>query len=143
MAASVSSGDEDAELSDINVTPLVDVVLVLLIVFMITVPAVVGSAPIDVNLPQPGAASAGELAPMTVFIRSAGEGRLTLAINDEPTNKDRLTALIRQLDYPAAEIPIIVQAGPGLSYGDVVSVMDMLNSIGLRKLALDTQNIGQ
>jgi biopolymer transport protein TolR len=144
MAASVSSGDEDGELSDINVTPLVDVVLVLLIVFMITAPAVVGSAPIDVNLPQPGAVAAtAELSPMTVFIRPGAEGRLSLTINDEPTNKDRLVAMINRLDVDPAEIPITVQAGEGLSYGDVVGVMDMLNSIGLRKLALDTQNVGQ
>jgi len=58
MAGSVSSGfsdDDDGSMSDINVTPLVDVTLVLLIVFMITVPAIVGSAPIKVDLPETSA----------------------------------------------------------------------------------------
>ena len=56
MAGSISSSstyeDEAAPLSDINVTPLVDVTLVLLIVFMITVPAIVGTAPVKVDLPE-------------------------------------------------------------------------------------------
>ena len=53
MAGGTSSSYADDEaLSDINVTPLVDVTLVLLIVFMITVPAIVGSARVKVNLPE-------------------------------------------------------------------------------------------
>ena len=56
MAATLSSEsgytDDGGPLSAINVTPLVDVTLVLLIVFMITVPAIVGSAPVKVDLPE-------------------------------------------------------------------------------------------
>ena len=55
MAGSISSGysdEDDGALSAINVTPLVDVTLVLLIVFMITVPAIVGSARVKVDVPE-------------------------------------------------------------------------------------------
>jgi biopolymer transport protein ExbD len=111
---------------------------------MITVPAVVGSAPIDVNLPEDGAVAANAEIPMqTIWIRRGTEDRLALAINDLPTNKDDLIELIEKLGFPPEEIPITVRAGPGLTYGDVVAVMDMLNSIGLRKLALDTKNVEQ
>src|SRR6188472_3057055 len=100
MAASVGSGfgdDDDAMLSDINVTPLVDVVLVLLIVFMITVPAIVGSAPIEVSLPETGAvAAADELPPMTVSIKRV-EGQLVIYLNEQKTDQAGLTAMIKKL----------------------------------------------
>ncbi len=141
MAASVSSGDDgDGTMSDINVTPLVDVVLVLLIVFMITIPAVVGSAPIVINLPEPGSVSAvADIPPMTVNIQRAGQNQLALYINDRPTNKDDLVTLFKTLGLPPEDQPITIRASQTLDYGEVIGVMDMLHSIGLRKISIDTQ----
>ena len=78
MAASLSSSyrdDDDGSLSDINVTPLVDVVLVLLIVFMITVPAIVGSARVKVDLPETTAVAANsEILPFVFALRPGENG---------------------------------------------------------------------
>jgi biopolymer transport protein ExbD len=144
MAASTSTfGDEDdGVMSDINVTPLVDVVLVLLIVFMITVPAIVGSAPIKVNLPESGAvAMASELAPMTISVQRSGDGKLAIFVNDRPTNKEGLVTLLKSIGLPPADQPVTLAADQSLAYGDVISVMDMLHSIGLRKIAVDTRHV--
>jgi biopolymer transport protein ExbD len=144
MAASVSGfGDEDdGTMSDINVTPLVDVVLVLLIVFMITVPAIVGSAPIKVNLPESGAvAMASELAPMTIAVKRAETGQLAIFVNERPTNKQGLIALLKEIGLPPENQPVTLAADQALPYGDVISVMDMLHSIGLRKIAVDTRHV--
>ena len=76
-------------MSDINVVPLVDVVLVLLIVFMITVPAIVGSAPIKVDLPETtDAAMAGnEDLPLHLFLKreQIGQRRAVSATTRRPT----------------------------------------------------------
>lgn len=145
MAASVSSGfgdDDDGVMSDINVTPLVDVVLVLLIVFMITVPAIVGSAPIKVNLPESGAvAPASDLAPMTISVQRSGEGKLAIFVNERPTNKENLISLLKSIPLPPENQPVTLRADQSLPYGEVIGVMDMLHSIGLRKIAVDTRHV--
>jgi biopolymer transport protein ExbD len=142
MAASVGGFDDDAALSDINVTPLVDVVLVLLIVFMITVPAIVGSAPIKVNLPESGAvAMASEIAPMTISVQRGATGRLAIFVNERPTTREGLVALLKQIGLPPEDQPVTLAADRSLAYGEVIGVMDMLHSIGLRKIAVDTRHI--
>jgi biopolymer transport protein TolR len=144
MAASASFGDDDGggAISDINVTPMVDVVLVLLIVFMITVPAIVGSAPIKVNLPESGAvAPATELAPMTVSVQRGSEGHLAIFVNERPTDKEGLIALLKDIGLPPADQPVTLAADQSLAYGEVIGVMDMLHSIGLRKIAVDTRHV--
>jgi biopolymer transport protein ExbD len=144
MAASVGGfGDEDdGVMSDINVTPLVDVVLVLLIVFMITVPAIVGSAPIKVNLPESGSvADATELPPMTISVQRSASGNLEIYVNERPTNKDGLIAMLKSIGLPPENQPVTLAADQSLAYGEVIGVMDMLHSIGLRKIAVDTRHV--
>jgi len=144
MAASTSgfSDEGDGVMSDINVTPLVDVVLVLLIVFMITVPAIVGSAPIKVNLPESGAvAPATELPPMTVSLKRTESGELVLYLNDQATDEKGLRKLIKDLGLPPEEQPVTLAADKTIPYGDVISVMDVLHEIGLRKIAVDTRHV--
>lgn len=143
MAASSSSSfDDDGVMSDINVTPLVDVTLVLLIVFMITVPAIVGSAPIKVNLPESGAvAPASELPPMTVSVQRSDSGAIAIFVNERPTNKEGLRAMIKSLGLPPEEQGVTLAADKGLPYGEVIGVMDMLHELGLRKIAVDTRHV--
>ena len=143
MAGSASgfSDDDDAVMSDINVTPLVDVVLVLLIVFMMTVPAIVGSAPIKVNLPDTGAvAPAAELPPMTVSVKRVDD-KLAIFINERPTDEAGMRALVKEIGLPPEDQPVTLQADKDLAYGDVITVMDMLHEIGLRKIAVDTRHV--
>jgi biopolymer transport protein ExbD len=143
MAGRASSGfDDDDMMGDINVTPLVDVTLVLLIVFMITVPAIVGSAPIDVNLPESGAvAMADELPPMTVSVKRDDAGQLVLYLNERPTDEAGLRSLIKELGLPPEEQPVTLAADKSLPYGDVIRVMDLLHEMGLRKIAVDTRHV--
>src|SRR6185295_10435146 len=95
MAASISSGDDEGGvMSDINVTPLVDVVLVLLIVFMITMPTIIGTTPIHVNLPETQRQELAKLEamPLDLFIKRAPSGGLALYLgqNPEPQNEESL-----------------------------------------------------
>ncbi len=143
MAASVSSGDDgDGTMSDINVTPLVDVVLVLLIVFMITIPAVVGSDPLDVNLPTTGAVKPADvIPPMSITIQRAGENSLTFFVNDEQTTKEGLLAVVQDKGLPPEDQAVALRADAALEYSEVIEIMNMLHSIGMRKIAIDTHHV--
>jgi biopolymer transport protein ExbD len=144
MAGSLgSSYDEDDIMSDINVTPLVDVTLVLLIVFMITVPAIVGSAQIKIDLPESTAAdpTVAEL-PLHLAVRREPSGEVGIYLNDQRTDESSLKKLIASLIQPGSEQPAFLAADKGLAYGEVVKVIDLLNSMGLHKISLETKRAG-
>jgi biopolymer transport protein ExbD len=145
MAGSASgfSDEDDGAISDINVTPLVDVTLVLLIVFMITVPAIVGSAPIKIDLPNSTAVEmASELPPMTVSVRREEDGTQVIYLNDRKTNIEGLQALIKEIGMPPENQPVTLAADKMIPHGDVIQVMDLLHSMGLKKIAVNTSHVG-
>lgn len=145
MAGSQFVDEDGATLSDINIVPLVDVVLVLLIVFMITVPAVVGSAPIEVNLPETQHAAMGISAdlPLRLSLRREAGGGIALYREDRPSGEADLRALVQ--GYPAGmEKPeTFLAADKTIPYGEVVRIIDLLGSLGLTKLSLDTRHVQQ
>ena len=123
-------GRARAPMAEINVTPLVDVMLVLLIIFMVTAPLLTAGVP--VNLPQSKAgALKQDQEPVTISIEQSGE----VFIGDEqvPTTElaSRLTA-IAERDPPQ----IFLRADRTLDYGAVMGVLGELNRAGLNKVAL-------
>jgi biopolymer transport protein ExbD len=145
MGASAGSGfsdEDDAVMSDINVTPLVDVVLVLLIVFMITVPAIVASAPIKVDLPTSGSVEmASELPPITVSVRRGDDGKVQIFLNDNQTDDAGLKQAVEELGLVKADQRVNLAADRGIAYGDVIRVMDLLHGLGLKKISVDTKHV--
>jgi biopolymer transport protein ExbD len=146
MAGSISTGtgyeDDAAPLSDINVTPLVDVTLVLLIVFMITVPAIVGTAPVKVDLPESTAiAPATEKIPLVFSLKRGASGELELYLNAERTDEAGVRRYFRDRGLPDDDQHVSLSADKGIAYGEVVTVVDLLRSIGLKKLSLDTRHV--
>ena len=140
MAGSVSSSydDDGAVVSDINVTPLVDVVLVLLIVFMITMPAMIGSAPIKVDLPETSQITAtAEKLPLNFTLKKEAGG-LKLYVNDNVADDGFLKQVLRTMQ-PLDEQTITLSADRDIPYGEVVKVMDRLAGFGLHKIALNTK----
>jgi biopolymer transport protein TolR len=125
-----------APMAEINVTPLVDVMLVLLIIFMITAPLLVAGVP--VNLPDSRAgALAQEQKPISVSLDESGK----IYVNDEetaaaalPGRLDLLAASVKGADQPQ----VYLRADRGLDYGQVMRVMGELNRAGLNKVALVT-----
>ncbi len=144
MAVQSSFGEDDMPaLGDINVVPLVDVVLVLLIVFMITVPAIVGSAPIKIDLPETTEAALGttEDLPLHLFLKRDPSGETVLYLNETPTTIASLRSLLNGYTKSAEKPPTFLSADSNIPYGEVVKVMDMLSSLGLHKLSLDTKHV--
>ena len=118
-------------LSDINVTPLVDVMLVLLIVFMVTAPML--AAGVKVNLPQ--ARTAQPLPPKEPVVVTVGrDGVVTLGT--EEVGRDHLAGLVKaRLDGDATRV-VQVRGDRDASYGDVVGVIDLLAGGGISRIAL-------
>ena len=146
MAGVASSYDDDGgAISDINVVPLVDVVLVLLIVFMITVPAIVGSAPIKVDLPETTDAAMGttEDLPLHLTLRRETSGEVVLYLNDSPTNAAGLRSLLNGYGESKSKPATFLAADRTIPYGEVVKVIDMLGSLGLHKISLDTKHVAK
>ena len=119
-------------LADINVTPLVDVMLVLLIIFMVTAPLLVTGVP--VNLPS-SKAGALDQKDQPVQISLDGKGRIFVDKDEVAQSRlgDRFVALAAE---GAPERQVYVRADKGLDWGQVMAVMGELNKAGLNKVAL-------
>jgi biopolymer transport protein ExbD len=145
MASSFTAGyadEEDGSLSGINVTPLVDVTLVLLIVFMITVPAIVSSARLKVDLPETTTVAADtEQTPLTFVLKRLASGPVLLYLNNAPIDEAGVRNLFSQSIDRNAERQASLSADRGIEYGEVVRVVDLLESLGLHKLSLDTRHV--
>ena len=117
-------------LADINVTPLVDVMLVLLIVFMITAPMLAAGLP--VNLPQ--ARTAQPLDPKEPVIVTVGkDGKLSLA--SDPIARDKLAEAVRA-KLGSDTRAVHVRGDREAAYGEIIAVMDELARNGLTRIAL-------
>jgi len=123
-----------APMSEINVTPLVDVMLVLLIIFMVTAPLLVAGVPID--LPESRAGALDQQAKPVQIAMDAG-GRIT--IDDSPVadaELPRTLANIAAQPQPPEGRRIYLRADRTLDYGRVMRVMGELNRAGLNRVAL-------
>lgn len=124
-----------APMSEINVTPLVDVMLVLLIIFMVTAPLLVAGVPI--NLPD-SRAKALDQGEKPVQISLDTEGRLFVD-KDEVAAADlpaRLAAIAAKGEPQGPQV--YLRADRGLDYGEVMRVMGEINRAGLNRVALVT-----
>lgn len=118
-------------LSDINVTPLVDVMLVLLIVFMITAPML--AAGVKVNLPQAKAAQPLKpKEPVVITVSKDGKSH----VNADEVPLELLVATVKAKLAGEEEHVIHIRGDKEAAYGDVVAVMDLLASNGMTKLAI-------
>jgi biopolymer transport protein ExbD len=140
--------DDDGVFAEINITPLTDIFLVLLIIFMVTSSVIVNQTPggggakagLKVNLPKGGAS---DVTPTErdLSIAILADGRLVVSgdVIDE-------TELRTVLDKTRAESPdtlVIVQADEGVPHGKVVEVMELAKAAGLAQLAIGVREPGQ
>jgi biopolymer transport protein TolR len=126
-----------APMAEINVTPLVDVMLVLLIIFMVTAPLLTAGVP--VNLPESRAKALDqEQKPVQLAIDDKGQ----IFVDDEPVDDAGLAAMLEQVaarkGADGKPPQIYLRADQGLGYGKVMRVMGELNRVGLNRVSLLT-----
>jgi biopolymer transport protein TolR len=119
-------------MAEINVTPFVDVMLVLLIVFMVAAPLLTAGVPIDLPDSQAKALDQEDNKPLEVSLRSDG----TLFVGETEVQQERLVVLLNSMTNNDAERRIYIRADEGLDYGNVMQVLGAINGAGFRKVAL-------
>lgn len=139
MAGKVGGGDDDI-LSEINVTPLVDIMLVLLIIFMLTSEAVtekVRRPTIDVELPT--AASGQEKPPQPLSVVINNEGLLFL--NGEETTELKLREAVKAAVAGSRGQPpeAVISADKRIAHGHVVRIIDTIRVLGVTNVAINTK----
>ena len=133
-------GNRRAPMAEINVTPLVDVMLVLLIIFMITAPLLVSGVPVD--LPD---SRAGALKQDNTPVQVSLDGKGRLFIDEQAIADDGLAAKLTAIrEARAADEPrVYVRADSRLDYGRVMRVVGEVNAAGFTKVALVSEGTGQ
>ncbi|AYF89178.1 biopolymer transporter ExbD [Pseudomonas sp. BN415] len=128
-----STQDNDEVLSEINVTPLVDVMLVLLVVFIVTAPLLTNAIPI--NLPKTEAVAPPEQKdPLVVSIDGTGK----LFINKDEIQPDLLQTSLEAAKTKDPELRVQLQADDQVDYGAVARAMASIERAGITKLAVIT-----
>ena len=121
-------------MSDINVTPLVDVMLVLLIVFMVAAPMMTAGVPID--LPKTAAAELNsQTQPITVAVTPEG----AIYVGEDPVAEADLVATVTALATNGTEDRIFLRGDTAANYGSVMKVMGVLSAAGFTKIGLITE----
>ena len=132
MAVRLDHGDLDmAEMHEINVTPFIDVILVLLIIFMIAAP--LATVDVAVNLPTSNAQRQPRPdKPVYLTIKPD----LSLAIGDEPVARDGLAQALEAASNGDKDQRVFLRADKAVPYGDLMQVMNALRTAGYLKVAL-------
>lgn len=124
-------------LAEINVTPLVDVMLVLLIVFMVAAPLMTSGVPVD--LPKTNAAPLNQDAdPLTVSVNAEGK----IYLQDTEATLPDLVSKLQAVSGNKADRRILVRGDKGIAYGRVLEVMATITQGGFTKVALLAEQTG-
>ncbi|HEX2568607.1 MAG TPA: biopolymer transporter ExbD [Polyangia bacterium] len=126
-------GGSGATISEINVTPLVDVTLVLLIIMMVAAPLIVNNPSIKVELPK--AATGDETPKSTISLTLRKDGTLYYGEDKvtEPMARDRIKADAAKNQ----QIQAVIAGDKGVPYGDVMHLIDLVKSLGVTRFALN------
>ena len=133
MAFTAANGRTQTSLAEINVTPLVDVMLVLLIIFMVTAPVI--QSGIEVNVPTTQTVK--EIREERVSITITKKGNLY--VGSEPVNVNNLGSQVKKLLRNTASKEVYVSADEQVSYGTVAKVIDTLRVNGIETIDLVTK----
>lgn len=126
-------------MADINVTPFVDVMLVLLIVFMVAAPLLTSGVAVDLPQSEAKAIPDEENKPIEITLSKDGK----LYIGDTEFREDRLKFQIQAMTEGQNDRRIYVRADKGIEYGKVMRIIGAINAAGFSKVALISESVNQ
>jgi biopolymer transport protein ExbD len=137
MAGAVAGSGRAKTIAAINVTPLVDVVLVLLVILMVASTYIVAQT-MKVHLPKAKMSDGTADKPTTVQLLKTGE----LRWNEQPVNEKEIEGLMRAAVAAEPEMSLVVSADKDALHGQVVHVMDLAKVSGITKFAINIMQAG-
>ncbi len=129
-----SSNADDDTITGINVTPLVDITLVLLIIFMVTASFIVAPA-VKVDLPQ--VSKADEPPPKSMHFLVDNSGQFYL--NDKKIDEATIQPTVQKEVATNADVQVLVSADKKVQYGDVIHLLDVVRAAGVKKFAISVE----
>jgi biopolymer transport protein TolR len=136
---SMAVGGKKGPKADINITPYIDILLVLLIIFMVITP--VRQMDLDVKVPQPPPPGQENAPPdPSVIVVSVGESA-NITINQDPVDITALGPKLQEIYSARANKNMFISASPKLPYGDVVKVIDIAKGAGVGDVGLILEEI--
>jgi biopolymer transport protein TolR len=137
VGTSASGDDEDGgyrPVAEINITPMVDVMLVLLIIFMVAAPLMVAGVPLE--LPNTSAARVSQ-SKKAMVVSMAGDGGLY--VREEQVSRETLVPRLRELRSQEGDTVVYVRADKKIAYGEVMEVLGRVGESGYGRVSLLSQ----
>lgn len=131
-----SSHEDDDSITGINVTPLVDVTLVLLIIFMVTASFIVAPA-VKVDLPQVSKADEPPPRSLHLLVDSGG----AIYLNDKRVEESSVLPLVQKEVAANADVQVLISADKKVPYGEVIHLLDLVRSGGVKKFAISVETV--
>lgn len=129
-----AGSDEQALMASINVTPFVDVVLVLLVIFMVTAP-IIAKDILDVRLPKTESGDGKGISTLGLSVNRQGQ----ILLNGTPVTDEALRAEVQKGLQVDKDLQAIIAADVETQYGNVVRVIDIVKSAGLNRFAIQVE----
>jgi biopolymer transport protein TolR len=137
--ASSAEKEDGGMFASINVTPLVDITLVLLIIFMVAAPLIVANPSIKVALPKATTGDETQKSTLAVTLERKNAGGYKLYTNGHETDEGAMRTTVAALVKSEPQLQAVIAADRGIAYGDVMHVVDVVKALGVSRFALNTQ----
>ena len=134
----MQSGGGEGLSSDINVTPMIDVLLVLLIIFMMVIP--MSRKAIDLQLPDPTPDNTPQGPPPSQIVLEVLPGN-TFKVNSQPIPKNDLARRLKEIYDPRPDKIIFIKGDPTVKYSDVIYAMDVARGAGVKVIGATPKEV--
>ena len=134
----MSGGGNSGLTNDINVTPMIDVLLVLLIIFMMVIP--MSRKAIDLQLPDPSPDDTNSGPPPSQIVLEVLPGN-TFKVNTQPVSKIELPKKLKEIFDPRPDKVIFVKGDPTVKYSDVIWAMDVARGSGVKVIGMTPKDV--
>jgi biopolymer transport protein TolR len=134
----MSGGGGGSLTNEINVTPMIDVLLVLLIIFMMVIP--MSRKAIDLQLPDPSPDNTNSGPPPSQIVLEVLPGS-TFKVNTQPVTKAELPKKLKDIYDPRPDKVIFVKGDPAVKYSDVIWAMDVARGAGVKVIGMTPKDV--